>query len=210
MKLAEKVSAFNRERKWQYFKTNLPFNSETKILDVGFNNKENSSVDNYLEKKYPFQQNITALGIGGKDFFEKKYPKVKVVLYDGKTFPFHDKTFDICWSNAVIEHVGDFENQLLFIKEMLRVSKQVIFTTPNKNFPVEVHTRTPLLHLLPKAVFEKYLFLVGKKWACGSYMNLLTKRDIIKLLKRAGASNFKISSNKILGFSLDYVIIISP
>lgn len=208
MNLAQRLSAFNRERKWIYFKNNLSFDSNTKILDVGFNDYEYSSVDNYLEKKYPFKQNITALGVDGKDNFQKKYPLVNVVLYDGKTFPFEDKSFNICWSNAVIEHVGDFNAQLFFISEMKRVSKNVIFSTPNKHFPIEIHTRTPLLHLLPKSLFDKYLNFIGKKWAAGNYMNLLTKRNIVNLLKKANVSNYIITGNKLFGFSIDYVVII--
>ena len=208
MNIAQKLSAFNRERKWNNFKKNLSFDSKTKILDVGFNNIEYSAVDNYLEKKYPFQQNITALGIDGKDNFIKKYPLVNVVLYDGTTFPFKDKCFDICWSNAVIEHVGDINAQLYFISEMHRVSKFAIFTTPNKNFPIELHTRTPLLHLLPKSIFDKFLTKIGKTWATGNYMNLLTKMDIVNLLSKASITNYTIKGNRLLGFVMDYIIIV--
>lgn len=207
MSIASKISGYNRKRKWLIFTKNILYDQHTKILDVGFNNVEYSSVDNYLEKNYPFQQNITALGITGKNIFEKLYPLLKAILYDGKTFPFRDNNFDICWSNAVIEHVGDIDAQLFFIREMKRVSKIVFFTTPNKHFPIEIHTRTPLLHFLPKHIFEKYLNLIGKKWATGDYMNLLTKKDLTKLLEAAKITNYKIIENKILGFTLDYIII---
>jgi len=71
MNLTPGLSASNRERKWIYFKKHLSFDTNTKILDVGFNNFEYRAVDNYLEKIYPFLQNITALGIDGKDNFQK-------------------------------------------------------------------------------------------------------------------------------------------
>ncbi len=210
MSIANKISAKNRARKFDIFKQNIYFDEKINILDVGFNDTEYSNVDNYLEKNYPYQQNITALGIGSKENFIKKYPKVNAVLYDGTTFPFPDKTFDICWSNAVIEHVGDFEKQLFFLCEMNRVAKKVFFTTPNKYFPVEVHTRTPFLHIISKNLFEKYLIFIGKKWATGNYMNLLSKKLLIKLLQNAKIENFRIISNKLLGFTLDFVIIINP
>lgn len=35
------------------------------------------------EKKYPFRHKITALGIDGKDIFEKMYPDIDAILYDG-------------------------------------------------------------------------------------------------------------------------------
>jgi len=210
MSIAGKFSQYNRKRKWGLFTENMPFNENTKLLDVGFNDIEFSNVDNYLEKSYPYQNNITALGIIGNKNFQKRYPLVNAVLYDGKIFPFDNNSFNICWSNAVIEHVGTYEEQLNFIKEMCRVSKQVFFTTPNKLFPIEVHTRTPILHIISKKLFDKYLVLIGKKWATGNYMNLLTEKQIIVILKAADISNYKIIRNRILGFTLDFVVIINP
>jgi 2-polyprenyl-3-methyl-5-hydroxy-6-metoxy-1,4-benzoquinol methylase len=125
------------------------------------------------------------------------------------TFPFDKGSFDVSWSNAVIEHVGNRAEQLRFIKEMTRVARQAFITTPNKYFPIEVHTRTPLLHLLPKTLFERYLKLVGKDWATGSYMNLLSLSEIRELLKEADITDFTILKNKLLGFSLDFVVIVN-
>lgn len=209
MKLANIISRFNRNRKWKLFLKYIQFDDKTKILDAGFCDKEYSLNDNYFEKNYPFKNNITALGVTGNEYFSKNYPEVKAVLYDGFIFPFKNKTFNICWSNAVIEHVGDFEKQLLFVKEMCRVASVIFFTTPNRLFPIEVHTRTPLLHLISWKLFQKYLKLIGKSWATGDYMNLLTKKSIILLLKNAGVKNFEIFCNRFLGFTLDFVIIIN-
>lgn len=207
MSLAYKISAFNRGRKWKKFLTIIKPTAQAKILDVGFNETEYSETDNFLEKNYPYPQNITALGIEEPITFQKRYPQVKAVKYDGKIFPFADSEFDICWSNAVLEHVGDFESQKLFLTEIKRVAKTAFITTPNKNFPIEVHTRTPLLHFLPKPIFEAYLKLIGKKWATGDYMNLLSISDIKKLLHAVGVKKYKIIKNKLFFFTLDFVII---
>ena len=104
--IANAISKKNRDRKYKYFKERVGFTADTKVLDVGFANHEFSPIDNYLEKHYPFRAKITALGVGGKDEFTKNYPDVETVLYDGKVFPFADKTFDIGWSNAVSVHVA--------------------------------------------------------------------------------------------------------
>ena len=80
-------------------------------------------------------------------------------------------------------------------------------TTPNKYFPVELHTRTPLLHYFPNKVFDRYLSLVGKTWAAGDYMHLLSISDMKSLLRDADISEYKIFKNRLMGFTLDYVVV---
>lgn len=208
MSLAYKISAFNRGRKWETFMREIQPSPEMKVLDVGFSENEYSATDNYLEKHYPYPEMLTALGVDEPKKFKERYPKVKAVQYDGTIFPFEDKQFDICWSNAVIEHVGDRDKQLIFLSEIRRVAKRVFFTTPNRLFPVEVHTRTPLLHLLPKNIFDGYLSLIGKKWATGDYMHLLSYGDITGLLSKAGIRDYKIIKNRFFGFTIDFVVVI--
>jgi len=179
----------------------------TTLLDVGFSEEEYSPNDNYFEKHYPWQKQMTALGTDIPVKFSVRYPLLKSVHYEGVVFPFADQSFDICCSNAVIEHVGGPVSQLQFLKELKRVGKLTFLTTPNRNFPVEVHTRTFLLHLLPKKMFEKYLRLTGREWATLGYMNLLTIGNIHHLLKEAGITDYRIIKNRFLFFVMDFVII---
>ena len=207
MSFAYTISGWNRRRKWNLFLENMKPARPATILDVGFNAIEYSATDNFLEKNYPFPAQITALGIDSPDDFKKRYPQVRAVRYTGGRFPFADDSFDIVWSNAVIEHVGTRANQLLFLQEMKRVAKHGFITTPNRHFPVEVHTRTPLLHWLPKAVFHGYLRLIGKSWATGNYMNLLSARDLRALLAKSGMGKYQFIRNRLCGFTLDFVIV---
>ena len=231
MSLAYKISGWNRRRKWQLFLDNFRITPKTSILDVGFSEQEYSETDNFLEKNYPYTEQITALTldvpeqllyarqdpefqvsdteiIRKREESSARYPQLKVVSYDGHSFPFPDQSFDICWSNAVLEHVGDREKQIFFLQEIKRVSKGAFITTPNKNFPIEVHTRIPLLHFLPKEVFDRCLCFVDKEWASGEYMYLLSLKQIHQLLKAAGINKYQIIKKKILMFTLDFVIII--
>lgn len=207
MSLSHQISKYNRDRKWKIFLKEMSPVATTRVLDIGFSENEYSQTDNYIEKHYPYQNMLTALGIACPIRFKKRYPNVATIQYDGGQFPFADKCFDIAWSNAVIEHVGNHDRQLIFIKEIKRVSKRAFITTPNRYFPAEVHTRTPFLHYLPKPVFDKYLTLIGKGWASGEYMHLLAQNEIKSLLAEAGIANFKIIKNRIAGFVLDFVII---
>ena len=58
--------------------------------------------------------------------------------------------FDIVHSSATIEHVGSLEDQLTFVSECFIIKKRVYLTTPNRNYPIDFHTKLPLIHLLPK------------------------------------------------------------
>lgn len=208
MSIAQQISVFNRQRKLKELLDILQPTEKTTILDVGFSEEEYSPGDNYLEKHYEWPAQITALGTDTPDKFLKRYPLVKAVKYEGYNFPFSDQSFDICVSNAVIEHVGDHERQLHFLKELKRVGKKIFFTTPNRYFPVEVHTRTLLLHWLPEKIFDRCLLWIGKKWATNGYMNLLSERKIRRLLKEAGINDYRIIRNRYFFFVMDFVVIV--
>jgi hypothetical protein len=206
--LALRLAESNRERKFAAFMDLVKPTPETTVLDVGFTGKEFREGDNFLEKHYPYPSQITALGIDAPEAFAERYPEVSVVLYDGNRFPFRDQEFDVCWSNAVLEHVGNRERQALFVREIRRVAKLAFVTTPNKNFPVELHTRTPLLHFLPQPWFEAYLSRTGKRWATGGYMNLLSPRGVREVLADAGIGRYRLIKNRLGGFIVDIVIVL--
>lgn len=206
MSIAYKVSAYNRRRKWDLFLSEVRPTSSTRVLDVGYSAAEHSNTDNFIEKNYRYPEQLTALGIDEPDVFADRYPKVKVVQYDGIDFPFEDDSFDVCWSNAVIEHVGHRDRQLKFLKEIRRVARTAFITTPNRFFPIEVHTRTPFLHYLPDSIFHRYLRLIGKSWAAGDYMELLSLSDIRGLAREAKVENLRIVKNRLMGFTVDFVM----
>lgn len=206
MNVAQRLSAFNRGRKWRLFQDVVAPTPRTRVLDVGFNEREYSPVDNYLERHYPWPENLTALGMQDPVQFGKRYPLVRAVRYDGRIFPFGDRTFDVVWSNAVIEHVGDFDRQVLFVREMKRVGRRVFFSTPNRGFPIELHTRVPLVHWLPKPVCDRWLRRMGKGFAAGDYMHLLTKGALRRVLRAAGAERCRIYANRLAGWPMDFAV----
>ena len=71
------------------------------------------------------------------------------IFADGLDLPFRDKSFDVVFSNSVIEHVGDPRRQEQFAREIARVGVRYFVQTPNRWFPVEHHLLTPLIHFLP-------------------------------------------------------------
>ena len=208
--IAYRVSGFNRRRKWELFLSAFQPTATHSVLDVGFSNLEYSGTDNFLEKNYPHPEMITALGVETPTEFQPRYPMVRAVEYDGAAFPFEDDTFDIAWSNAVLEHVGTHatrrDSEILFLTEIARVSKRAFVTTPNRWFPVEVHTRTPILHWLPKRFFDRYLHARSQEWAAGDYMDLLSVQDLRDVLRAAGITRYRIVYNRLFGMTLDFVV----
>jgi hypothetical protein len=45
------------------------------------------------------------------------------------------------------------------------VGRRVFLTTPNRWFPIEVHTRLPFVHWLPEAVAHRSYDLARMAWA---------------------------------------------
>jgi hypothetical protein len=60
-----------------------------------------------------------------------------------------DGSFDVVFSNAVIEHVETLENQRRMAAEIQRVGKRYFVQTPNKLFPLEPHFLVPGFQFLP-------------------------------------------------------------
>ena len=59
-------------------------------------------------------------------------------------------TFDIVFSNSVIEHLGPkFDDQALMASEIRRVGKRYFVQTPNRYFPIEPHFLTPGFQFWP-------------------------------------------------------------
>src|SRR4029079_8533354 len=97
--------------------------------------------------------------------FRSRYPHVPYVQGDACALPFEDGAFDVVFSNAVIEHVGDRERQRAFVSEAIRVGRRAFITTPNRRFPIEVHTRLPLVHWLPDGGSHRAYPATGKEFA---------------------------------------------
>lgn len=202
------ISAKSRAQKHNFFLQKLSPLPEETLLDVGVNAREYSDTDNYLERFYPYPERITAVSLDDVSTLKQKYPAVTFITADGTNLPFPDNQFDIAFSNAVIEHVGSSLAQQQFLNELVRVSTRGYLTTPNKFFPFEVHTRVPFLHiLLPKRIFDHFLKMIGKSWAAGNYMHLLSKKDLESLAKNTTLSEFHIYKNKFFGFTMTLTLV---
>jgi hypothetical protein len=64
---------------------------------------------------------------------------VHYVQADARRLPFLDGAFPVVFSNSVMEHAGDCENQHRFAEEVRRVVQRYFVQTGNQRFPLEMH-----------------------------------------------------------------------
>jgi SAM-dependent methyltransferase len=184
MRLADSISLRSRGRKLRLFLEELRPTADTTVLDVGadelgFGEGDGCATMNFFEELYPWPERITALGLHDGAGFRATYPHIPYVQGDARALPFEDGAFDIVFSNAVIEHVGGTDRQRQLVSEAIRVGRRVFITTPNRRFPVEVHTRLPLIHWLPDALSHRVYDLTGRE--IGAEVDLLTRRSFAQL-----------------------------
>jgi hypothetical protein len=167
--LAGRVSLASRRRKFRLFMDAFQPDAETTIVDVGVVDSGfgegggAASTHNFLEAMYEWPERITAVGLDDLPNFRRAFPEVTCVRADGLDLPFPDRAFDIAFSNAVVEHVGGEDAQRAFVGELCRVARRVFVTTPNRWFPVDVHTMLPVVHWLPERPRNETYRRLGKE-----------------------------------------------
>ena len=199
----------NRKKMYNIFLENIPIDEETKILDIGTTSSLEEH-ENYLVHQYMWKKNLTCLSNDDCSNLKSKYSELTLLRGDGRKVNLADESFDIVYSNATIEHVGNSVNQINFIKECVRLSRSKIFiSTPNRYFPMDFHTKIPLIHMLPKNIHRRILKFFGDNFfRHEENLNLISKKDLIFFCKKLNIKKFKIISHKLLFFTSNVILII--
>ena len=101
---------------------------------------------------------------------ETSHPAIHSVQGDATDMrEFETGSFDLVFSNSVIEHLYTLELQQKMASEILRVGKSYFIQTPNVYFPIEAHYALPLAQYYPKAFLHFVLTQTKlsrmKKWS---------------------------------------------
>lgn len=136
----------------------------------------------------------------------------RFVLGDATDTGFADGSFDLAYSNSVIEHVGDLETQRRLAREMLRIGKSVWCQTPSRLFFFEPHLMTFFLHWLParwQAPLVRWFTLWGwihrpDRGHARAYVAMTRHVSLGEL--RAMFPGCEVWVERVLGWSKSYVV----
>lgn len=136
------VSPYFRERRMRRFRSLVAPAPGDRILDVG-------GTPGFWREAADLRSTLTLLN-PDPVALEARDQGVCLLRGDGCDLPFANRKFEIVFSNSAIEHVGSWDRQLAFAKEVRRVGKKIWVQTPAREFFVEPHLITPFFHWLPR------------------------------------------------------------
>ena len=122
-----KILNYNRNKIHNIFLKETEYTIKNSILDIGTTNSEDNSQNVILQKT---RDNDKVYCLSNQDITNLKniFPNIKeFIIADGKSSELKENFVDIVFSSATIEHVGSFENQLLFLKEAIRIAKKQFY-----------------------------------------------------------------------------------
>jgi hypothetical protein len=191
-----KILKYNRLKIQKIFIKKIRFKN---LLDVGTTPVFDEN-NNIILHSFKNLGGITSLSNLDCAPLKKYFKKVRFVQGDARKMKFDDSKFDVVYSNATIEHVGSRSSQTKFIKECLRVSRRDVFiATPNRFYPIEFHTKLPLLHFFPPKIYRKILSFFGFLFfSKEKNLNLLSAQDLINICFFLKIKNYNIIRYKFL------------
>ncbi len=163
-----------------------------RVLDLGVNASLADRDGYFFERRYPYPEQVVACGLEGPDIFGSLFPEIEYVQSRrGEPLPFSAGRFDVVFCNAVIEHVGSRARQHEFLGEILRIGHAAFVTTPNRWYPVELHTMLPLVHYLPAPAYRAVIRRLGFDFfSREENLNLLDYRSLRAILPHGIEAEF--------------------
>jgi len=152
------------------FYTLLAPSRETRVLDIG-GGVQTWTTESGEANQFP----VTLLNIRSVSILPERITAIEA---SATALPFADKSFDIAFSNSVIEHVGTWQDQQAFAIEARRVASKLWVQTPARSFPIEPHQFGLFVHFLPKRVQYK----LARRFTIWGWLNKPTPAEVRELV----------------------------
>lgn len=153
---------------------------------------------------------VTLLNVSQR---QTKYPNFTHIVGDGTNLAgISDQSFDVVFSNSVIEHVGDYQQQQCMANEVQRVGIRYFVQTPNYYFPVEPHFLFPGFQWLPLFIRAFLINHFNLGWvkrkpdlqdarSTVEQIRLLKKHELLSLFPKAN-----LYQEKVAGLTKSFVV----
>ena len=114
-----------------------------------------------------------------------------------------DMSFDIAFSNSVIEHVGDEDRQVAMAGEVRRLAPNYWVQTPSIWFPIEAHNHMPFWWFYPEALKARFIANWRRKLPAWTTMveetTVIPRKDMQRFFPDA-----QIYTERVLGWTKCY------
>ncbi len=193
------LSSQMRAKRFEFFKKlTAPLPRPLSIIDIGGTPK-------FWELCGWAGRNDVQITIINLKSSECKHSNIEIKIGDATSLAnYSDQSFDIAFSNSVIEHLFTLENQASMAREVQRVGRAYWVQTPNYWFPIEPHFQILGWQWLPVAVRVAIIsrYTCGRR---GPYPDLeqarASVREVRLLTRRELSQLFQNSSIKAERFS---------
>lgn len=146
-----RLGAFFRRRRMDALLRTVRPSRDDRILDLGGTPS--------IWRHVPVPLDVTLLNLPGQlpraEAGHHAFTYVEGDACRADRFP--DQSFDLVFSNSVIEHVGPAEKQEQFAREVLRLGRSYWIQTPSRWFPLEAHCGMPGWWFYPPSLREALL-----------------------------------------------------
>lgn len=215
-------------------KSLLATSNDPLSLGSKFRSKRFEVFEQLFHKAFKGTENITILDLGGTEEFWKDKrlihdPKVTITLLNLDKEPvinpklkslagdatdlssFGDQSYDLVFSNSVIEHLYTWENQKKMAAEIRRVGKKYFVQTPNKYFFIEPHYALPYFQFLPHPfvffILTKTKLSRMHRWDPGYAKGYLEEIRLLSLSEmKALFPEGKVFTEKFLGMNKSFTL----
>lgn len=109
-----------RQKRMAKFEAIIEPDSEDSVLDVG-------GYPGTWTVRPQLAKVVDCINLHEVNFEEDRYPNHRITtsIGDGCSLTYDNSSYDILFSNSVIEHVGDWEKQQAFANEVRRVGSRL-------------------------------------------------------------------------------------
>jgi SAM-dependent methyltransferase len=163
-RIAEPLARRARQGRHDLYRTVMVPRADETILDVGCGTAGLAG----------FEPDADITGLDAAE--RPDYPGRRFVRGDARALPFEDGSFDLAYSNSLVEHLHPRDRER-FATELRRVARRYWVQTPNRWFPVEPHVLLPGFQFLPQRA-RRRLWRLGMRQGGYEEIELLSAAEL--------------------------------